>query len=274
MDRLLDRFLRYVQVETTSVEETDAYPSSPGQMELAKLLAAEMDAMGIQEVKISEHAVTMGTLPGNVEGAPTIAWFAHLDTSPEVQGKDVKPIVLKDYHGTDIKLPGDPSKVIRVADTPALTTLKGKTIIHTDGTTLLGADDKAGIACIMTAAARLLADSDLKHGPIRLVFTPDEEVGRGTDKVDVEKVGATCGYTLDGDSEGLLENATFSADMATVTVHGTNTPTGFRLRQDGQRHPLRRQTSWRCCPRTRRPRPPRATRASCTRTWWREACRP
>jgi tripeptide aminopeptidase len=214
-------------MDTASVEKTDAYPSSPGQIELAKLLAAEMETMGIQDVEVSEHAVTMGTLPGNVEGAPTIAWFAHLDTSPEAPSKDVKPIVLNDYDGTDITLPGDASKVIRVADTPALTALKGKTIIHTDGTTLLGADDKAGIACIMTAAAQLLAAPDLKHGPIRLMFTPDEEVGRGTDKIDVDKIRATCGYTLDGESVGLLENATFSADMATVTVRGTNTHPGF-----------------------------------------------
>jgi tripeptide aminopeptidase len=227
VDSLLDRFLRYVQMDTTSVEETDAYPSSPGQLELARLLAAEMETLGVQDVEVSEHAVTVGTLPGNVEGAPTIAWFAHLDTSPETPGKDVKPIVLKGYDGLDITLPGDRSKVIRVADTPALAALKGKTIIHTDGTTLLGADDKAGIACIMTAAAQLLADPDLKHGPIRLAFTPDEEVGRGTDKVDVGSIGATCGYTVDGDSVGLLENATFSADMATVTVHGTNTHPGF-----------------------------------------------
>ncbi len=227
MDTLLDRFLRYVKVETTSVEETDKYPSSPGQLELARLLADELRALKVQDVSVSEHAVVMGTVPGNVPGAPTIAWLAHQDTSPEASGKNVKPIIHKNYDGQDITLPGDTSKVIRVDEATGLAELKGKTVITSDGTTLLGADDKAGVAVIMTAAAELLSQPNLKHGPIRIVFTGDEEVGRGTDKVDIKQVNARCAYTLDGESAGELENETFSADLATVVITGVNIHPGL-----------------------------------------------
>ncbi len=227
MDTLLDRFLRYVKVETTAVEETDKYPSSPGQLELANLLAGELRALGAQGVEVSEHGIVMATVPGNVEGAPTIAWLAHMDTSPEASGKDVKPQIIRNYDGQDIRLPGDPSKVISVAETRGLAELKGKTLITSDGTTLLGADDKAGIAVIMTAVAHLLANPNIKHGPIRVVFTGDEEVGRGTDKVDINKINATCAYTLDGEGEGEIENETFSADLATVTITGVNIHPGL-----------------------------------------------
>ncbi|MFH1747803.1 MAG: peptidase T [Planctomycetota bacterium] len=227
METLLDRFTRYVKIETTAVEDTTEYPSSPGQWDLAKMLAKEMKDLGLEDVSTSEHAIVMGTIPGNVAGAPTIAWLAHMDTSPEASGKDVKPQIIKNYDGNDITLPGDPSKVIQVAETPGMAELKGKTLITADGTTVLGADDKAGIAVILTTAAHLLANPDIKHGPIRCVFTVDEEVGRGTDKVEIDKINATCAYTLDGEAGGGLENETFSADMATVTITGVNIHPGF-----------------------------------------------
>ncbi len=227
MDTLLDRFCRYVKVETTAVEDTDKAPSSPGQLELGRMLADELRALKLTDVNVSEHGIVMGTIPGNVPGAPTIAWLAHQDTSPEASGKNVKPTLHKNYNGQDIVLAGDPSKVIKVNETPGLAALKGKTIITSDGTTLLGADDKAGIAVIMTAAAELQSKPALKHGPIRVVFTVDEEVGRGTDKVDIGKINATAAYTLDGEASGELENETFSADLATVTITGVNIHPGL-----------------------------------------------
>jgi tripeptide aminopeptidase len=227
MSTLLDRFCRYVKVETTAVEETDKYPSSDGQLELGKLLGEEMKALGLQDVGHHEGGIVMGTLPGNVDGAPTIAWLSHQDTSPEASGKNVKPNIIKDYDGKDIVLSGDTSKVIKVDEFPQLKELKGKTIITSDGTTLLGADDKAGIAVIMTAIAHMKDNPDIKHGPIRVTFTCDEEVGRGCDKVDIKKIDAAAAYTLDGEGEGGLENETFSADLATVTVTGFNIHPGF-----------------------------------------------
>ncbi|MCK4660707.1 MAG: peptidase T [Phycisphaerae bacterium] len=227
MKELLDRFLRYVKVETTAVEDTTEYPSSPGQFELGKILAEEMEEMGIEDVEVGKYGIVMGTLPGNVKKAPTIAWLAHMDTSPDASGKNIKPIIHKKYNGKDIVLPGDKTKVIEVDETEGMADLKGKTLITTDGTTLLGADDKAGVAAIMTAAAHLLANPRIKHGPIRLLFTCDEEVGRGTDKVDIKKINAACAYTLDGEGEAGLENETFSADMATITITGVNIHPGF-----------------------------------------------
>lgn len=227
MDTLLDRFCRYVKVETTAVEETDSYPSSPGQRELGKILAAELQALKLREVLIDEHGIVTATIPATVDGAPTIAWFAHVDTSPETTARNVKPIVHQNYDGKDIILPGDTSKVIRVAETEGLADLKGKTIITTDGTTLLGADDKAGVAVVMTAAAHLLSNPAIKHGPIRILFTCDEEVGRGTDKLNVDKIDAVCAYTLDGEAAGIIENETFSADLALVTITGYNIHPGL-----------------------------------------------
>jgi tripeptide aminopeptidase len=227
VDTLLDRFCRYVKVDTTAVEEPVKYPSCPGQFELGKILAEEMKALGLQDVNTSEFGIVMGTIPGNVEGAPTIAWLAHMDTSPEASGKDVKPNIIKNYDGGDITLPADKSKVIKVAETKGLAELKGKTVITADGTTLLGADDKAGVAVIMTTAAHLMANPNIKHGPIRVVFTTDEEVGRGTDKVDIKAINAQCAYTLDGEGAGELENETFSADLATVTITGVNIHPGL-----------------------------------------------
>jgi len=227
MDSLLDRFLRYVKVETTAVDETEAYPSSPGQLELGKILVKELLALGLKDAKQNKHGIVLATIPGNVKTAPTVAWLAHIDTSPEASGKNVKPVVHKKYDGKDIVLPGDKSKVIRVAETEGLKELKGKTIITSDGTTLLGADDKAGVAVIMTAAAELMANPEIPRGPIRVVFTCDEEVGRGTAKIDLKEVNASVAYTLDGGSAGALENETFSADLATVTITGVNIHPGL-----------------------------------------------
>lgn len=227
MDTLLDRFLRYVKVDTMAVDETDSYPSSPGQLELGRLVAEEMKALGLADAKQNEHGIVTGTVPGNVPGAPTIAFVAHFDTSPESSGKDVKPVVHENYDGRDIKLSGAGAKVIRVAETEELASLKGKTLITTDGTTLLGADDKAGVASIMTAAATLMTDKSVGHGPVRVVFTCDEEVGRGTDKIDLKKIGAVAAYTVDGEGAGLIEAETFSADLATVTITGYNVHPGL-----------------------------------------------
>lgn len=227
MSTLLERFLRYVKVETTAVELTDDYPSSPGQRELGRLLADELRALNVSDVEHDANGLVWGTVPGNVAGAPTICWLAHVDTSPEFTAKGVNPIVHRNYDGRDIALPGDSSRVIRVSDSPELTKLVGRTIITTDGRTLLGADDKSGVAVIMTAVERLIRDSAIRHGPIRVLFTCDEEVGRGVAKVDLAKVGAVCAYTLDGDGEGQIENETFSADVAAITVRGANTHPGY-----------------------------------------------
>jgi tripeptide aminopeptidase len=227
VDTLLDRFLRYVKVETTAVEQTDKYPSSPGQLELGKMLLGELRELGIRDAAVDEHGIVMGTVPATVEGAPTIAWISHMDTSPEFTAKNVKPIVHRNWDGKDIVLPGDPSKVIRVAETRGLAELAGRTLITADGTTLLGADDKAGVAVIMTAAAHLMAHTEIRRGPVRIVFTCDEEVGRGVDKLDLKKIGAACAYTLDGESIGELDNETFSADLAVVTITGRNIHPGL-----------------------------------------------
>ena len=227
MDKLLDRFCRYVKVETTSVEETNKYPSSEGQLELGRMLVDELQALGLADVAVDKHGIVMGTIPATAKTAPTIAWLAHMDTSPEASGKNVKPQVIRNYNGKDIVLPGDKSRVIRTAETKGMAELKGKTLITSDGKTLLGADDKAGIAVIMTAVAELTANRRIKHGPIRVVFTCDEEVGRGCDKVDIKKINATCAYTLDGEAQAGLENETFSADLATVTITGKNIHPGF-----------------------------------------------
>jgi tripeptide aminopeptidase len=223
MDTLLDRFCRYVRIHTQADETATTYPSTPGQLELGRLLAQELRAMGLNDSDQDQHGIVLATIPATVKHtAPTIAWIAHVDTSPETSGLNVKPVVHAPYNGGDIVLPGDPSRIIRVADNPELNNLKGKTLITTDGTTLLGADDKAGVAVIMEAAAQLLARPDVPHGPIRVCFTCDEEIGHGVDHLDLKKLGAHVGYTLDGGGEGEIDGETFSADLAVVTVRGVN----------------------------------------------------
>ena len=227
MDTLLDRFCRYVKVETTAVEDSKTYPSSACQLDLGKMLTDELKALKLDNVTMDEHGIVMATIPGNVPGAPTIGWCSHVDTSPEFTAKGVKPQIIKNYDGKDIVLPGDKSRVILVSECEALTKLKGKTLITSDGTTLLGADDKSGVAVIMTTAAHLMAHPEIKHGPIRIIFTCDEEIGHGTDHLDLKKIDAICAYTLDGDDAASIENETWSADLATVTITGKNIHPGF-----------------------------------------------
>jgi tripeptide aminopeptidase len=224
----LNRFLRYVRIDTQSAEESSTYPSTAKQLDLLKLLVAELEQLDLTDATMDEHGYVMATVPGNIPQShpaygrvPTIGFVAHVDTSPSASGKDVKPQVL-DYKGGDIVLPGDPSVVIRVSENPELANNIGKKIVTTDGTTLLGADNKSGIAIIMTAAQNLLASPARIHGPIRICFTPDEEVGGGTKYFNLAKFGAEFAYTVDGEKLGELNKETFSANLATVTVHGRN----------------------------------------------------
>lgn len=223
MSLLLERFLRYVRIDTQSDETSRSVPSTAKQLDLCRLLEHECDELGLQDVSLDEHGIVMATIPATMGAAvPVIAWLAHVDTSPETTGTNVEPQVIQDYRGGDIVLPADPTKVIRVEDNPALQRLIGKTLITTDGTTLLGADDKSGIAVIMTAAAYLMEHPEVAHGAIRVCFTCDEEIGRGVDHLDLQKLGAVCAYTLDGDGQGGIDSETFSADQAVVTVTGIN----------------------------------------------------
>jgi tripeptide aminopeptidase len=223
MDSLLDRFCRYVRIDTQADETAKTYPSSSGQLELGRLLVQELQSFGLRDAAQNEHGIVMASVRATVaQTAPAIAWIAHVDTSPETSGHNVKPQVHADYDGRDIVLPGDPSKVIRVADNPELGHWRGATIITTDGTTLLGADNKAGVAVIMETAAHLLAHPEIKHGPVRICFTCDEEIGHGVDHVELQKLGAQVGYTLDGGSTGEIDTETFSADLAVVTITGIN----------------------------------------------------
>lgn len=222
-ERLLERFLRYVRIDTTAGDGSAGYPSSPGQLELGRLLVEELIAVGLKDAEQDEHGIVIATLPATCSRpTPVIAFNAHVDTSPETSGANVKPQVWRNYQGGDLTLAGDASQVIRVEANPELRQLMGRTIITTDGTTLLGADDKAGIAAIMEAVAYLAEHPELEHGPIRVCFTCDEEIGHGVDHVDLEKLGATACYTLDGSGVDQIDVETFSADLATVTVRGVN----------------------------------------------------
>lgn len=222
MDTLLERFLRYVRIDTKADEKATTYPSSTGQLVLGALLRDELLALGLTDAVQNEHGLVFATVPGNVPNAPVIAFNAHVDTNPENSGKDVNPQVIRNYAGGDITLPKDTSKVIRVKDNPELNALVGKTIITTDGTTLLGADDKAGVAVIMEAAKFLIANPQIPHGPVRVVFTCDEEIGFGVKHLEPAQIGAVVAYTLDGAGTAEIEDETFSADGATVTITGVN----------------------------------------------------
>lgn len=223
MDTLLDRFVRYVRIDTQANEASKSYPSTPNQLVLGKMLRDELLALGLKDAHQDEHGIVMATVPGNTsKPAPTIAWIAHVDTSPETSGKDVKPIIHRGYDGKDIVLPGNPERVLRPSEFTELLKCVGKTVITTDGTTLLGADDKSGVAVIMAAVQELMNRPELPRAPIRIVFTCDEEVGRGVIHVDVAKIGAVVGYTLDGQGEDEIEGETFSADKATITIRGVN----------------------------------------------------
>jgi tripeptide aminopeptidase len=228
MDTLLDRFCRYVRIDTQADETATTYPSSTGQLELGRMLRDELQPLSLTDAVQDSHGIVLATIPATVKHrAPTMAWNAHVDTSPETSGHNVKPIVHRDYNGADIVLPGDPNKVLRPSEHPELERLTGKTIITTDGTTLLGGDDKAGVAVIMDTAAHLLAHPDIPHGPIRVLFTCDEEIGHGVDHVDLNKLAAQVAYTLDGGSQGEIDGETFSADLAVVTITGVNIHPGL-----------------------------------------------
>lgn len=221
---LLDRFLRYVRIDTKSDEASSTSPSTLKQLDLSRMLAEECRSLGLADVSIDERGIVMATIPATVgHTAPMIVWNSHVDTSPEFTGTNVQPVVHRNYAGGDIVLPGDPSRVIRIEGNPELDDLKGGTIITSDGTTLLGADDKAGIAVIMTAAEQLMADRSIPIGPVRVCFTVDEEIGRGIQGLDLKKLGGVCGYTLDSGGAGRIDGETFSADGATITVQGANT---------------------------------------------------
>jgi tripeptide aminopeptidase len=225
---VLDRFLRYVTIDTRADESSVSCPSTPGQLELQNLLAGELRDIGLTDVVLDENGYLMATIPATTSAAvPTIGLIAHVDTSPEMAGAGVKPLVHRAWNGADILLPDDPTAILRAADDPELARQAGHDIVTASGTTLLGADDKAGVAAIVEAAAYLAAHPEIPHGSIRIGFTPDEEIGRGADRFDVARFGASCAYTLDGGSQGELEFESFSADVMRVTFVGFNTHPGY-----------------------------------------------
>lgn len=223
-----ERFLRYVTIDTQSDPESPSSPSSEKQKDLGRVLAAELRDIGIADAHLDDYGYVYGTIPANTDKkVPVICFCSHMDTSPDVTGKDVKPQVVTNYRGGDIVLPGDSSQVIRFTEHPALKNQIGNDIITTDGTTLLGADNKAGVAEIMDAVYFFINNPDVKHGTIKILFTPDEEIGRGVDNVDLKKLGADFGYTMDGESAGCVEDETFSADGATITITGVSAHPGY-----------------------------------------------
>jgi tripeptide aminopeptidase len=227
-ESVVDRFLRYVRVNTESRDGSNETPSTPGQWDLARMLTAEVMALGVSVVRLSDTCTVYARLPGRgpAAAAPCVGLLAHLDTSPAVTGANVQPVVHENYRGGDIVLPGDPSQVITVAQHPRLAQLVGDDVITSDGTTLLGSDDKAGIAAIMTLVDLLAQNPQIPHGPIALAFTPDEEIGRGMSSFDVEAFGAAFAYTIDGDALGEINHETWSARGATITFRGISTHPG------------------------------------------------
>ncbi len=227
MENLLDRFLRYVAVDTQSDENSESQPSTEKQLVLLEMLRDELRALGL-EAELDQWGYVMATLPSNLDHkAPAIGFIAHVDTSPDASGKDVKAQIIRDYDGGDIELKGVPGLALRVADFPELAGYKGQTIITTDGTTLLGADDKAGVAEIMNAVEYLVEHPEVKHPEVKIGFTPDEEIGRGVIKFDVARFGADYAYTMDGGAIGELEFENFNAAAATVKIQGRNIHPGY-----------------------------------------------
>jgi len=223
-----ERFLRYAVIDTQSDPASPTCPSTEKQKDLGRLLVRELQEMGVGDAHVDPHGYVYATIPANTDKhVPVICFCSHMDTSPDCSGKDVKPQVVKNYRGGDILLPADPAQMIRIADNPALKDQIGNDIITTDGTTLLGADNKAGLAEIMDAAYYLINNSQLKHGTIKILFTPDEEIGRGVDKVDLKKLAADFAYTVDGETAGNIEDESFSADGVTITIQGVSAHPGF-----------------------------------------------
>jgi tripeptide aminopeptidase len=228
---VVERFLRYVTIDTQSKEDVDSIPSTHKQFDLARVLVEELLELGLSDARVDSHCYVYATLPGNLPPeraarAPVIGLIAHMDTSPEVPGKDVRPVVHANYRGGDLVLPGDTAQVITVAKSPRLLVNIGSDIITSDGTTLLGADDKAGCAEILTLLQRLVTTPSIQHGTIKIAFTPDEEVGNGANLFDVKGFGATYAYTVDGEETGQISNETWNADEATIVVRGHNTHPG------------------------------------------------
>lgn len=220
---ITDRFLHYVSFHTTSDENTGMNPSTPGQMVFAKALAEELVELGLEDVSLDDNGYLMATLPANTdESKPTIGFIAHMDTSPDASGKHIKPRTVKNYDGNNILLNEEKQIWLDTTKYPEIQQYKGQDIIVTDGTTLLGADDKAGIAEIISAVEHLLSHPEIKHGKIRIGFTPDEEIGQGADHFDVNKFGADFAYTMDGGRIGELEFENFNAAAAKITIHGVN----------------------------------------------------
>ncbi len=224
----IDAFLRYVRIETTSDARSSATPSTPGQWELLRLLHEELANLGYRDATIDQHGYVTASLPANCEGEhPTVAFFAHVDTSIDAPGKNVVPVIWKNYDGGTISLPADPTQQLSPAVDSSLQRYIGHDLITSDGTTLLGADDKAGVAAIMATAAYLQHHPEVRHGNVRFVFNPDEEIGRGVELLNLSGLGAHVAYTLDAGSAGEIENETFSADSMTVTFHGRSAHPGY-----------------------------------------------
>ena len=224
MEKLLDRFLRYVSVDTQSNEESESQPSAAKEWDLLKMLQAELQAMGV-EATLDEYGYVMASIPGNAPG-PAIGFIAHVDTAPDAPGNDVKPQIIKNYDGGEIPLKGVPGLSLKPSEFPEMLHFVGQTLITTDGTTLLGADDKAGVAEIMDAVQYIVEHPEFKHGPVKIGFTPDEEIGRGVVKFDVERFGAKYAYTMDGGEIGELEFENFNAASAKIHIQGRNVHPG------------------------------------------------
>ncbi len=223
-----ERFIRYVQIDTQSDPESKTFPSTEKQKDLSRLLVEELKAMGISDAEMDDYGYVFATIPSNTDKeVPTICFCSHVDTAPDCSGTNVKPILHENYQGQDLVLPDDPTQVITPTAYPHLKKQIGNTIITTSGTTLLGADDKAGVAEIMDAAHYLVTHPEIKHGDIRILFTPDEEVGAGVEMLDMKKLGAEFGYTLDGGVPGTLEDETFSADGVTIVIKGVSAHPGY-----------------------------------------------
>jgi tripeptide aminopeptidase len=223
-----ERFLRYAAIDTQSDPASPTCPSTEKQKNLGRLLASELREIGLPDAHLDENGYVYATLPANTDKrVPVICLCSHMDTSPDCSGANVKPQIVRNYQGGDIVLTADPSQVIRFKEHPALANQIGHDIVTTDGTTLLGADNKAGLAEIMDAVHFLKNNPQIKHGTIKILFTPDEEIGRGVDKVDLKKLGADFAYTIDGESAGQIEDETFSADAATIVIEGVSTHPGF-----------------------------------------------
>jgi tripeptide aminopeptidase len=228
-ERISERFMRYVQIDTQSDPHSNTFPSTLKQKDLSKLLLDELKGLGIDNAELDEYGYVYATIPANTskKNVPVICFCSHVDTAPDCSGTNVKPILHKNYDGSDIVLPDDPSQVLKLSDNPYLKKHVGKDVITASGNTLLGADDKSGVAVIMEATRYLVNNPSIKHGEIKILFTPDEEVGKGTSKLDIKKLNAQYAYTLDGGEAGSLEDETFSADGTKIIIHGVIAHPGY-----------------------------------------------